>query len=422
MKESSVEPARSEKSPGPWSPLEHPTFREVWTASVVSNVGTWMQSVSAAWLMTQLTPSALMVALVQTATTLPSFFLGYIAGTIADLFDRRRYLLFAQSWLMVTAFTLSMLTFAGLTGPWTLLACTFSMGIGAALNGPAWVATIPELVPREKLSAAVALNSVGFNIARAIGPALAGMVVATTRAGTGFLLNAFSYVGVLIALTRWQGKPKTGNANLDSVLPAMKDGVKWARGARDFRSILIRTAMFTFPSSALWALLPVVAKQLINSTAVTYGVLLGCLGAGSLAGAYLLTRLRHMWTPDRVINFATACFVVATLAAAGLNRLDLLCLGMLIGGIGWLCTMSTFNVSAQTVPPSAMRARALSFYLLAFQSTMALGSFSWGVVANHWGVPVALYLAAIAMLPGIVVSGRVPVVDPLRVPAVTKPA
>jgi MFS family permease len=376
-----------------------------------------MQSVSAAWLMTQLSPSPFLVALVQTATTLPSFFLGLPAGAIADTFDRRRYLLAAQSWLMVTAFTLAMLTYGGITGPWILLALTFSMGVGAALNGPAWVATIPELVPREKLAAAVALNSVGFNIARAIGPALAGIVVATTRPGTGFLLNAFSYVGVLIALYRWQGRPRASQGSLAQVGPAMREGFSWMGTARDFQPILLRTAMFTFPASALWALLPVVANHLLKSSSITYGVLLGCLGAGSLGGAYLLTRLRHVWPPDRVIRMGTLLFLSATAGAAALRRMDLLCIGMLAGGVGWLLTMSSFNVAAQTVPPPEMRARALAFYLLAFQSMMALRSSVWGALAARAGVPEALYAAAAAMLIGVGAASRFPVVDPLTVSA-----
>jgi len=267
---------------GAWSPLSHPLFRAMWFASVASNIGTWMHTVAASWLMTTLALGPLPVALVQTATSLPMFLLGLPAGAIADLVNRRRLLIFTQSWMLVAAALLGVLALAGVIGPWSLLALTFALGLGSGMNGPAWAAAIPELVPREELAAAVALNSVQFNIARAIGPALGGFVMAASSAGVVFLLNAVSFLGVILVLRKWhEVRPAASEEQyrLDhsGVQKAMRQGLQYVRDTPAYHSVLTRTGLFSFAGSALWAMLPVVTSTALAKTSTGYGILLGCL-------------------------------------------------------------------------------------------------------------------------------------------------
>jgi MFS family permease len=236
-----------------WSPLRRAVFRSLWIASMASNIGTWMQSVGAAWLMTDLTPSPMLVALMQTATSLPVFLVGLPAGTLADVVDRRKLLLITQAGMLLVALALGGLTLAGLMSAWTLLTFTFLLGLGAALNGPAWQAMIPDLVEREELPAAVALNATGFNVARAVGPALGGLVVAAAGPAAVFLLNAASFIGVLGAIYRWRPPPVLSAAPPESMLGATAAGLRYVRHAPAFQAVLVRIGVFMLGASALWA-------------------------------------------------------------------------------------------------------------------------------------------------------------------------
>jgi len=373
----------------------------MWIASVASNIGTWMHTVGASWLMTTLAASPLLVALVQTATTLPVFLLGLPAGVMADLVDRRKLLIFTQSWMLAVAALLGVMVMLGGVGPWSLLALTFALGVGAAMNGPAWAAAVPELVPREELPAAVALNSVGFNIARAVGPALGGIVMASSGAGAVFLANAVSFLGVIVVLWSWKERPPAVREPGTRFRDAMREGLVYVRGARPFHAVLIRAGMFSLAGSALWAMLPVVARQELHSTSLGYGILLGCLGTGSVIGAAILAPLRSRYSVDTIVAVGVLLFAIATMALALLKTLSLAIPAMLLGGVAWLTVMSSFNVCAQTMPPQWMRARALAFYLLVFQGSLAVGSGVWGEVARHLGVRASLNLAAAAMIAGL---------------------
>ena len=386
---------------GAWSPLKHSLFRAMWIASVASNIGTWMHTVGAAWLMTTLAASPLLVALVQTATTLPVFLLGLPAGVMADLVDRRKLLLFTQSWMLAVAALLGVLVMTGGMGPWVLLWLTFALGAGAAMNGPAWAAAIPELVPREELPAAVALNSVGFNIARAVGPALGGVVMAARGAGAVFLANAVSFLGVIVVLWSWKERPPAVREPGTRFRDAMREGLVYVRCARPFHAVLARAGMFSLAASALWAMLPVVARQEMKSTSLGYGILLGCLGAGSVIGAAVLAPLRSQYSVDRIVAAGVGLFAIATAGLALLRTLTLAAPVMVLGGVAWITVMSSFNVCAQTTPPQWMRARALAFYLLVFQGSLAVGSGVWGEVARRVGVRASLLLAAGAMFAGL---------------------
>ncbi len=393
---------------GALTPLSYSLFRWLWIASIASNVGTWMQNVGAAWLMTSLAPSALQVALVQTATNLPVFLLGVPAGAFADLFDRRKVLLVTQGWMLGAAAVLGVLTLAHETGPWVLLLLTFALGLGATMNGPAWQAIMPELVPRSDLAAAIALNSVGFNLARAVGPALGGLVVSFISPGAAFILNAVSFVGVMIVLYLWPRTPEILSSNPESVSSAIWAGFRYVRFASEIHAVLIRSGVFVISASALWSILPLVAKVELHSESSGYGVLLGCLGVGSIFGAMVLTRLRYTVRSEILVTGSIAIFGLVNLSLAYLQSFWAVALSLLAGGMAWMAVNSTLNTVAQTALPAWVRARALGVYLLVFQGAMALGSVIWGEVASHVGLRSTLLIAGIALLFGAAITFRMP--------------
>jgi MFS family permease len=333
-----------------------------------------MHSTGAVWLMTSLTPSPLMVALVQTATSLPSFLLALPAGALADVVDRRRLLLATQGWMLIAAAVLGLLTIAGAVTPWTLLALTFLLGLGAAMNAPAWQAIIPDLVPRSELPAAVALGGVAVNVARAVGPALGGLIVAAAGTGAVFLLNAASFVGVMVVLYRWHPARRQSALPAEHIWEAMRAGMRYVRHAPALRAVLVRTAVFISCGSALWALLPLVARQEMGLSAMVYGVLLGSIGVGAIAGTALLARLRQRWAVDLLVAGATVVFAAVTLTVACVRDLVWLCTVLLAGGMAWTTLLSSLTATAQLALPSWVRARGLAMYVLIFMGGLAVGS------------------------------------------------
>lgn len=389
-----------------WAPLRQPLFRILWTAAFVSNIGTWMQSVAAGWLMTALAPAPLLVALVQGSSSLAYCLLALPAGAVADVVDRRRLLLWGQGWMLVAAAALGVLTLAGLTTAWMLLAFTFLLALGAALTGPAWLAIIPELVSRRELEPAVVLNSVGFNLALAVGPALGGLVVAAvgaedTGAGVAFLLNAASFLGVLMVLFRWQRPPRASILPAERVLGAMRAGLRYVRHSPALHSVFLRSTAFIVFGSALWALLPLLAREELGLGPGGYGTLLGFLGAGSALAAVFVPPLRRRFGTDALVAGATLAFALMLLALAWVRSLPLLCAAMVLGGVAWLALMGTLMVAAQTVVPSWVRGRALAAFIVVFQGGMAVGSTLWGAAAGWLGTPQALAYAALGLAVGI---------------------
>jgi len=372
-------------------------FRWLWLASIVSNVGTWMQTVGAAWLMTSLSPSAFMVALVQTATYLPVFLIGIPAGAVADIVDRRKLLILTQFSMLLAAGILGGMTIAGSIGPWSLLLLTFALGLGSTMNAPAWQAIVPELVPRPELPSAIALNSLGFNLARAAGPALGGLAVATMGAGGAFVLNAVSFIAVILVLYLWKRAAEFATL-AETVGSAMAAGLRYVRFAPAMHGVLWRSGSFVIVASGLWALLPSVARIELHRESTGYGLLLACLGAGSILGALLVTRLRRVLSPEVLVTLATALFGVSNLALAYLERFSLVALALMAGGAAWMIVNSTLNTAAQTSLPAWVRARALSVYLLVFQSAMALGGVIWGAMATRFGLRPTLLVAGICLL------------------------
>ncbi len=380
------------------APLHEPLFRSLWIAAVISYTGTWMQNVGAGWLMTQLSTSPFMVGLVQAVAAVPVFFIVLPAGALADMVDRRRLLIFTQSWMVAAAAGLGVLTLLHAVTPWLLLLFTLVLGVGAVLNDPAWQAITPEVVSPTRHASAVALNSAGFNVARAVGPALGGIVVAAAGSGWSFLLNAASFFGVIYFLCRWRRAPHEPLATR-RVREAIVEGFRYVRGAPPVRSVLIRTAAFSVGAASLLALLPLICQPY---GAQGYGFLLTCFGMGALAGAVLLPRLRLLFSVDGIVALATIVFAVMTFAAGEVCPFALLCTVLFMAGGAWIAILACFNVVAQTMCPSWMRARALSMYLLVLQGGMALGSAVWGELATRHGVPAALEWSSLAMVVGLV--------------------
>ena len=395
-------PARSNGSA--LDPLREPLFRSLWLAAVISYTGTWMQNVGAGWLMTQLTMSPLMVSLVQAASTLPVFLVILPAGALADMIDRRRFLLITQAWMVAAAGVLGVFTLLGWTTPWILLAFTFLLGLGAVMNDPAWQAITPEVVCNENHAPAVALNSVGFNVARAIGPALGGLVIAATSSGVAFLLNAASFFGVIFFLYRWK-RPHFETPPSERMMQSLRAGLRYVGSAPVVHSVLIRTGAFSIAASSLLALLPILARR-TEQGATGYGLLLGSFGLGALAGAAALPRLRNQLSVDGVVSAAIVVFAAMTFAAGEAHAFHWLALILFTSGAAWIGILACLNVAAQTMSPPAMRARALSMYLLILQGGMALGSAAWGALATKVGVPTTMLCSAVALLLGLVTVRR----------------
>jgi MFS family permease len=383
-----------------FAPLKIPLFRDRWIASTISSVGTWMQDTAGTWLMTALTASPLLIALMQTAASLPVLLFGLLAGATADIFDRRKLLIFWQAWMLSSVSILAVLTFLGYVSPWTLLALTFMLNIGSAMNNPAWQAIIPELVPRELIPDTVSLNSASNNLARAVGPALGGLMVAAFKridsgAGSVFLLNAVSYAAVIWVLVNWKRVPLfKSTLPSERIAASIRSGLRYVRYSPDLRSSLVRTFTFAFFLSAIWALLAVVASHVLHQGALGYGILNGSLGVGALAGATTLPRIRRRFSADQIISTASLYNVVTLLILSFAHIPALIIVALILSGFAWTSTLSTLNTSVQLAVPAWVQARALGTYLMTFQGGMALGSVLWGALAEHTSTPISLATAA----------------------------
>jgi MFS family permease len=362
----------------PKSPLADPTFRSLWLAQAGSGVGTWMQTVGAQWMLVHQAHAATLVSIVQAASLLPVMFVSLPAGVLADLLDRRQILIAAQSGMAVIAALLAVLTATHLTTPTLLIIMTFLLGIGQALTNPAWQAIQPMLVPREQIPAAAALNSMNVNISRAIGPALAGVIVAVSGPWVVFAINAVSFSGVLVALVRWNEPSKSGTG-AESLLPAMRSGTRYLRYAPGVRRILLRAGLFVLPASALWALLPIVASQRLNIGSGGYGLLLGALGVGAVVGALALSRIRKRMSSNAVLVVFSLVFAAGTATAGMVTNTPVVVIAMFISGIAWLAVLSTLNTVMQLVLPAWVRARGTAVTLVVAAVALAAGvvTFAW---------------------------------------------
>ena len=402
----------SPAAPGAWAPLRRPLFRNRLLASVISNTGSWMQDTAGTWLMTALTSSPLLIALMQTAATLPTLLLGLPAGATADILDRRRLLLFWGGWMLLAAVALSALALTGGIGAYWLLGLTFVLSIGSAMNGPTWQAIVPELVPRAELPNAIALNSAAFNLARAVGPAAGGLAVAAfasavTGAGVVFFLNALSFIAVLVVIYRWRRTPLfTSALPTERLVGSMRAGVRYVRHAPAMRAILVRAFVQTFCVSGMWALLAVVAQQDLRQGAMGYGILNGCIGLGAVLGAMSLPWLRRRLSPDAIVNGAALVFTATLLVMAWAHQWPPLILLLVLGGMAWTGTAASFNIAVQLSVPAWVQARSLGIYQMVFNGGLALGSAVWGAVAERAGTPVALTGAAAGLLLSLPLARR----------------
>ncbi|GGJ95777.1 MFS transporter [Luteimonas terricola] len=398
MSQAAPTPPDPAPRPSALSAMRYPIFRRVWFASASSNFGGMIQSVGAAWLMTSIAQSADMVALVQASVALPVMLFSLVAGAMADNFDRRRMMLGAQLFMLLVSVVLALCAWAGLITPWLLLLFTFLIGCGAAFNAPAWQASVGDMVPRAELPGAVAINSMGFNIARSVGPAIGGAIVAAAGAAAAFAINAVSYIALIVVLARWRPAPGPRLLPREALGGAIAAGVRYVAMSPAIRTILGRAAVFGVGASAPMALMPLVARDLIAGGPLTYGLLLGAFGLGAIAGAMGSTRLRDLLSTEGLVRCACIAFAVAAAVVAMSTLLLLTMAGLLLGGAAWVLALSTFNVTVQLSTPRWVVARALSLYQMAAFGGMALGSWLWGFVAEHDGVRTALLAAALVMV------------------------
>ena len=383
----------------------------LWGATLISNVGTWMQDVANGWLMTTLAPDPLMVSLIQTASTLPMFALALPAGALADVVDRRRYLLYTQSWMMISAALMGWLTLSGRMTPWLLLATTLVLGFGTAMNSPGWHAVTPEIVSRKRLSAAVSLNGLAINGARAVGPAIGGAVVVALGPGAAFLINALSFLAVIYVLYRWKRPKVRQHLPSERFFSSMRLGVQFVRHSPYMRAVLGRSGLFMAFSSSLWALIPLMCKQQYNMGPRGYGALMTMFGVGAVTGAvYVLPRLRARLDVNRVVTWGWVVFSLSLLGLANSVFPAVLGFLMCLAGTAWICIMSSFHLAAQSIPPAWVRARAMSVYILFFFLTASLGSTGWGFLAAHVGLRPTLAMSALSML----VANLFALITPLR--------
>jgi MFS family permease len=389
-----------ERSPDPrslWAPLRVQTFRNILIADVLSDIGTFMQGVGAAWLMVSFGAGPLYIALTQTASALPFFVLALPAGAIGDVVDRRRLILFTEFWMVGFAVLLAVMTIAGAMTPWLLLALTFAISAGDALEAPAWRAILPELVPRSDLAAASALNGIEFNLARAVGPALAGGLIAVAGVGAAFVVNALSFAGVIWFVARWKRPAPARSAPVETLAGATVAALRYVRHSPDIRRITLRSGVVMFFGSSVLALLPAVAGR-AGGSSLGYGFLLGCFGAGAIGGALLGQYARARWSADAVVATAIVLLGV-TVAFTGMARaLGTLGLLMLAAGGGWIVFVSLFTALVQTMAPDWVRARVLAVFMLVVQGALAAGSAMWGVAGEWAGLQAALLWSGIACI------------------------
>jgi MFS family permease len=366
-------------------------------ADVFSDVGTFMQSVGAAWLMVSLQAGPMYVALTQTASALPFFLFALPAGALGDICDRRKLILFTEIWMALVAIALAALVITGFISPWLLLALTFALSAGDAFETPTWRAVLPELVATEDLEAASALNGIEFNLARAIGPGLAGVLIAAFGVGTAFVVNAASFIGVIFVVARWKRPHPERTAPAERVIGATIAALRYVRYSTAVRALIIRAGAVMFFASALLALLPTVAHN-VSGSPIAFGLLLGCFGAGAVLGAFVLQPARTRWSTETVASAGVAILGIATIAVGVLHELPALSVVMLIGGAAWIDFISLVTALVQKLAPDWVRARVLAVFMLVFQGGMAAGSAVWGAVGQHAGVPTALMWAGLGAI------------------------
>lgn len=385
-------------STGAFTPLRQKVFAVLWVATIVGNIGSFVRDVASSWLVTDLSASPAAVALIQAAATFPVFLLAIPAGVLSDILDRRKFLILIQLVLAAASLSLMLLSASGLQTLTSLVVLTFVGGIGAALMAPTWQAIVPELVDRSTVRSAIALNSLGINISRSVGPALGGLLLGSFGSAVTYGVDVLSYVFVIAVLLWWRRQDNERDGLSEKFFGAFRAGLRYARSSRELHIILIRAAVFFAFSSAVWALLPLVARQLLGGGAGFYGLLLGAVGVGAIGGALLLPGLRTRVSSDGLLLLAAllGAGVMAGLAMGPPQVVALLLL--LVLGAGWITALTTLNGAAQSVLPNWVRGRSLAIYLTVFNGAMTGGSLVWGGAASRLGIVPALLIAAAGLL------------------------
>jgi MFS family permease len=379
----------------PWRPFRHLNYSVLWATTLVANTGAWMYGAAAAWLMTSLDPDPLMVSLVQVATTLPMFLFALPAGALADIVDKRRFLIVAECLVTVVATLFAILVWLDRLTPELLLLLTFLLEAAFAAASPAWQSIVPQLVPMKDLPPAVAMNSVGVNISRAIGPALAGVLTGAFGIAAPFWVNAAANLGSIGALSWWHSpRPQRSHVPVERFASAINTGVRHVRNNRLMRNTLIRATGFFISASCYWALLPLVARNQAGGGATLYGLMLGSIGASAIIGAFLLPRLKRVLGADRLVTAGTIGTAVAMLLFGSARGAATAFAASLVAGFCWMIVLATLNVSAQFSLPEWVRSRGLAAYVTIIFGAMALGSALWGEVASQTSVSLAHFIAA----------------------------
>ena len=379
-------------APSALAPFRYPAFRAIWIANLASNMGSMIQSVGAAWLMTELTQSHMLIALVQAGATIPVMLLGVFAGAIADNFDRRRVMLAAQTGMLVVSAALTVTTWMGAIGPTLLLFFTLAVGCGTALNGPAWQASVRLQVGPRDLPQAIALNTIAFNLARSVGPALGGLIISLTGPATAFALNALSYVALIVVLLRW--RPEIAAPARTPMLAAIGAGLRFCVQSSPVRRVLTRGFAFGLGAMGFQALLPSLVRDRLHGTETVYGLCLGAFGMGSIFAALWVGTVRRRWGSDRLVSVAGLVFAAALLPVALAQSLPGIMGAAFIAGGAWVSTLTTLNVAMQLRSPDAILGRCLSIYQAVTFGAMALGAWLLGLAADLWSLPSAVLLAA----------------------------
>ena len=383
-----------------FTPFEQPVFRMLWGCWLVANICMWMNDVAAAWMMTSMNVTPIWVALVQSAATLPVFLLGLPCGALADILDRRKFLIFTQIWIAVIAVILSLLVFFGNLSPVMLIALTFCNGIGLAMRWPVFSSVVPELLPKSQMPSGLALNAVSMNTSRVVGPLLAGAIIASMGSAWVYALNAVMSVISALIMSTWKREKVANPFGREKLWSAMRVGVQFISQSAHFQGVLIRIAIFFFSSTALIALLPLVAKSLNGGDAGTFTICLACMGLGAISAAVFIPRLRMMYSRDQLITRGCILQTIAMVVIA-FNHIPILTMAcMCLAGAAWISTANTLSVSAQMGLPDWVRARGMSMYQMAIMGSSAFGAALWGQVATDASVPISLTLAALSGLLG----------------------
>ncbi|WP_237217491.1 MFS transporter, partial [Falsiroseomonas oryziterrae] len=386
--------------PAALAPLRHPAFRLLWLANLVANTGMWMQNTGAGWLMTSLAPSPTMVSLVQVAALLPAFLLALPAGALADILDRRLYLIAGQAWIALAGLVLALLTFSAAIGPWGLIALTFAIGAGTAMTSPAWQATTPETVPRADLAQAIVLNGIGFNLTRAVGPAIGGVVVAAFGPEVNFALNALAFGVAIACLIAWRREEPRRTLPKEHFLSAMRAGVRFVSASPVLRATILRGLVFFGFAAAIWGLLPLLVRQQLGLGPEWFGLLLGAMGVGAVGAGFVLPALRARLPPGPTVTTACLLAGAALLMLGQATDWAVALAAMLAYGVAWIAGASTLQAAAQLAAPGWVRARALSIYQLATFGGLAFGAAFGGWAGEALGLPFALGLSGLLCAAG----------------------